>query len=145
MYLFFFFLPLNQNNKTKIMFKKESPLYSIAFNKCPKCHEGNFFESNNPYSFSKGTKMNKSCNCCGQSYDPEPFFYTGAMYVSYGITVMITAMVFIFTNILTEELPSILNFAIIEIIALAVMIPITFRLARIIWINIFVHYKKQEV
>ncbi len=122
------------------MFSKGNKLYSVFFSKCPRCHTGDFFESQNPYSLKNGRKMKKTCECCGQSYDPEPFFYTGAMYVSYAITVIITGAVFVGSILLSEGTPSFLKFFITEVLALLVMIPVTFRLARIIWINIFIKY-----
>lgn len=127
------------------MFSKGNKLYSIAFNKCPKCHEGQLFETNNPYNFAEGLKMKKECECCGQTYEPEPYFYTGAMYISYAITVLITALVFVSSVTFSQETPSLLQFTLTETIALAIMIPVTFRLARATWLNIFVHYQEGSV
>ncbi len=124
---------------------KGNKLYSIAFNKCPRCHEGKLFDTNNPYNLAKGLKMKKECECCKQPYEPEPYFYTGAMYISYGITVLITAIVFASIAIFSEKKPSLLEFTLIETVALGIMIPITFRIARSIWLNIFVHYEKTNV
>lgn len=34
---------------------------------------------------TKFMKMNEKCFCCGQSFMPEPGYYFGAMFVSYGL------------------------------------------------------------
>ncbi len=63
------------------MFKKGSKLYSVLFNKCPRCHEGNFMEESNIFKFKKAFKMNENCSHCGLKYIWNLLFY-GAMYVT---------------------------------------------------------------
>ncbi len=38
-------------------------------------------------SFSEPFKMHANCPNCGANLEPEPGFYYGAMFISYGITV----------------------------------------------------------
>ncbi|WP_424964423.1 DUF983 domain-containing protein [Ekhidna sp.] len=45
-------------------------------------------------------KMHKKCPNCSQSLEPEPGFYTGAMYVSYAFQVAIIIAVITTTNVL---------------------------------------------
>ena len=119
------------------MFKKGTKIYSIVNNKCPKCNEGNFFEDSNPLHLKKVMKMRVYCSNCGFKYQIEPSFFYGAMYVSYALTVGFSIMTFILLYTLGLEL---LYIFIGIFIGLIVFTPITLRLARLIYINIFVSY-----
>jgi len=120
------------------MFKKGSKLYSILFNKCPKCHEGDFMKEKNILKLNKAFDMNETCSNCGLKYSMEPSFFYGAMYVNYGLTVGVGIVTFIISTLFFD-----LNFLetfIPIVIMLLLTAPITIRLSRIIWINIFVNY-----
>ena len=122
------------------MFKKGSKLYSIFFNKCPRCHEGNFMEENNILNFKKAFKMHKNCSECNLKYMMEPSFYYGAMYVTYALTVGVSIITFIITTLLFKL--SLLESFIPIVVVLILTAPFSLRFSRIIWINIFVHYNK---
>ncbi len=119
---------------------KQTKLYSVFNNKCPKCHEGNFFETNNPYNLKKFDKMHHNCPICNESFERETGFYYGAMYVSYGLTVAFgVAMFLLICGILNYSAITFLTvFAILQV----ALMPIFYRLARLIWINLFVRYKE---
>ena len=119
------------------MIAKESPLYSILKGRCPRCHEGEVFLFRNPYKNFKFIKMHDQCAVCRQSYNPEPGFYWGAMYASYAVTVAICLVLgggLLFTNLKAEVILLIL-FGV-----LTVLLPIIFRLSRLIWLHIFIGY-----
>lgn len=127
------------------MFKKGSKLYSIVNNKCPKCSHGNFFKENNPLNIKKVMKMNKFCSECGFKYEIEPSFFYGAMYVSYALTVGLAIITFVILYFIGLSL---MQSFIGIIIILILFTPLTLRLARLIYINIFVgydpNYKNEE-
>lgn len=120
------------------MFKKGSKLYSIINGKCPRCHEGAFFEHNFTFNPNKITKLHDNCPTCNLKYMMEPSFFYGAMYVNYGITVGLSIVTFLITSVIFN-LSLLQSFAAI-IIALLVLAPINMRLSRTIWINMFVSY-----
>ncbi len=123
--------------------KKESKLYSIFFNKCPRCHEGDFMVEKNIFKLHKAFKMHENCSECGFKYMMEPSFFYGAMYVNYGLTVGLAIVVFIIST-LVFKLNLLQNF--IPIVVLLILTaPITIRLSRIIWINFFVSYEPNSV
>ena len=65
---------------------KRNYLNAVLQGKCPRCREGNMFT----YPVSRVSRfhvMNATCPHCGVRLEPEPGFYQGAMYVSYGFTV----------------------------------------------------------
>lgn len=124
---------------------KGSKLYSIATNTCPKCQTGRFFKTNNPYDLKQFDEINKECEFCKESFMREPGFYIGSMYVSYALSVALTVTVFVlFVVILDIDIYPVL-YGLIP--AFLLLLPVFFRTARIIWINIFVSYdpvKAQE-
>lgn len=122
-----------------MFFKKGTKLYSIFNFKCPHCHEGEFFKEKSSFRLKKITEIHESCSECGQKYMLEPSFYYGAMYVAYALSVALAIAVFSIAMLLFQA--SLLHafFAITAILILTT--PINLRLARIIWINIFVSHK----
>lgn len=118
-----------------------SKLYSIAFNKCPKCHQGDFFVSKTAFS-RNFDKMHARCPHCGENLVPENGFYWGALYVSYGLYVLYClAAFFLFVKVLKADLD---YFLIWLVPSLVLLMPWFFRLARRTWLNIFVNYDPEK-
>ncbi len=123
------------------MIKKGTKLYSILNNKCPKCQEGDFFVNSSPFKFKNNLKIHINCSNCNLKYMIEPSFFYGAMYVSYALTVAISILTFIICYLLNLSL--IISFISI-VFMLVLLTPFIMRLSRIIYINMFIHYKKEE-
>lgn len=120
------------------MISKGSKVYSVLLGVCPRCQEGKVFK-NAPFKSIDFTEMNDRCEHCSQAFEPEPDFYQGAMYVSYGLS----SAVFLFVGVLMLfylDLGYILTFSIMGVIAI-LLLPIIFRVSRLIWLNIFVNYR----
>jgi uncharacterized protein (DUF983 family) len=82
--------------------KKEKALtmwYAIVHAKCPKCRVGEIYASP-MYSFS-GQKMHTKCLHCGMTYEREPGYFYGAMYVSYAFIVAELVALAVGTSVLT--------------------------------------------
>ena len=71
----------------------------------------------------------------------EPSFYYGAMYVNYGITVLLSVITFLIAAVLFKA-TLLQSFAAI-IVILLVLAPVNVRLSRIIWINMFVEFERE--
>ncbi|UPQ79871.1 DUF983 domain-containing protein [Flavobacterium azooxidireducens] len=122
------------------MLKKGSKLNSILTGSCPKCHEESMYLEKNPFKMGKIFEMHETCSHCGTRYKMEPSFFYGAMYVSYGLSIAFGVAAFIIANVFFG-LGLIHSF--IAIVATLILgFPIILRLARNIWINMFVHYDK---
>lgn len=122
------------------MIGKGSRLYSIFNNKCPKCHEGNFFVSK-PYNLKLFGKKHENCPHCGLKYEREPGFFYGSMYVSYGIGVAIFIAWWIAKTVLFPEMQAgtmVLIMAALQV----VLAPLSLYLAKLIWLNLFFSYQK---
>lgn len=117
--------------------KKGSKLYSIFKFKCPRCHEGDLFESN-AYDLKNFQKMPKTCSNCGLRYMSEPSFFDGAMYISYAMQVALIITVFVALNVLGIAKLWLIITLCVSLSLL--MVPITFRLSRSAYINLFVKY-----
>lgn len=120
---------------------KDTKIYSILGNKCPKCHEGKFFNYNNPYNLSNFYKMDDHCSVCGEKFTREPGFFFGAMFVSYALNVAWFVAGWVATLVLLPEEENLLLIASIIVGFGLVMAPLTYRLSRLIWINFFVGYE----
>jgi uncharacterized protein (DUF983 family) len=124
------------------MFKKGQKLYSIFKMKCPKCHEGDLFKTSNPYKLSEMANMHDRCEHCGCNYHPEPSFYYGSMYVSYGYTVAVFVAVFVLGKyVFGLGIPGIVTALAIVLVLVA---PYLFRLSRATWANLFIKYQPNK-
>lgn len=123
--------------------KKGSKAYSIFKGTCPKCHEAKMFKNDNPYNLKTIFDMHEKCPNCGQKFTPEPGYYYGAMYVSYGLGVAFFVAVWVAVLVLAPNLNPYLVVSIIAI-GLILLAPASFRFSRKIWINMFIHYKTPE-
>lgn len=121
---------------------KGTKLYSIFFNKCPRCQKGRFFEVDNPYNLKQFDDMNNQCPCCGELFEKEPGYYTGAMYVSYAYYVAIIVISFLLFQVLLDlDMYYVLGGLVTLIIVLT---PVVFRWARLTWINFFVSFDAKK-
>ena len=128
------------------MVKKGSKLYSVAHHKCPRCQEGDLFIDPNSYNVGRLFDMHERCPVCNQKYELEIGFWWGAMYIAYVFSsVSLLAMAGIFIFYLKYEVYKTLAAIFVVQVILS---PYVFRVARAIWLNLFVHYdasKAKEV
>jgi len=124
------------------MLKKGTKLYSIVKCKCPSCHKGEFFKHTFNFNPRKITQLHDNCPSCGLKYMIEPSFYYGAMYVNYALTVALSIIIFLIST-LVFDLSLRYSFGCI-ILALIVLAPFNLRLSRLLWINMFVSYTKEN-
>ncbi|MDZ7648535.1 MAG: DUF983 domain-containing protein [Cytophagales bacterium] len=121
------------------MIGKGSRLYSMIFHKCPRCHEGDLFSSG-AYNMKHFIEMPEKCSHCDQRFMLEPYFYSGAMYVSYALQVALFTTVYVALRVLFN--PPMEVYMITTIVAAFLLFPVTMRLSRSIYINFFVSYDK---
>ena len=119
------------------MIPKESKLYSVVHQKCPRCHEGNMFSHGN---FSpKFAEMNATCPVCGFNLIQEPAYYFGAMYFSYAIQVAVFTAVYLVLRFTIDPEVNVYVWTIIA--ASLILLPWNFRVSRVAWINLFYSYR----
>ena len=122
------------------MFGKGSKIYAMITGCCPKCHEESMYLNANPFNIMKIYAMHETCSHCKQVYKIEPSFFFGAMFVSYGLGVLIGIITFLVLHFVFQAN---LKTAFISIVvALILSNTLIMRMSRNIWINIFIHFDK---
>src|SRR5690606_2710026 len=109
-------------------------LEALLKGKCPRCREGEMF-SHGAYNLKKFSLMNEYCPHCGVRLEPEPGFYQGAMYVSYGFTVAI--LVILSVILFFAGNPSEWTAITIIITVMLILAPLNYRYSRIVYLYLF--------
>jgi hypothetical protein len=123
-------------------------LPAILTGRCPKCRDGRIFSEPIAYRLKTLNDMPDNCPVCSEKFMPEPGFYFGAAYVSYGLTVALWVAIWVAMHtfgalgwiefegfLIHPEL-----FLGVGVASLIVTLPPLWRLSRIIWIHMFVNY-----
>ena len=86
--------------------------------------------------------MNRRCSHCNEDFIKEPGYYFGASYVSYALTVALGIGLYILLGVVLgiETLPFLIIFSTL----LIVLLPVLYRLSRLIWISFFVSYSENS-
>ncbi len=124
---------------------KGSRLYPVFKNRCPKCHEGKFWPTSNPFKlmFIHKGYMNSHCSSCGFVYTVERGFWYGAMYVSYALGVVWFVSAWVAMTVLFPHVE--IGWTIGAVVAFIIlMAPVTYYLSRPIWSIFFIGYKKKQ-
>lgn len=79
--------------------------------------------------------MNQTCSKCSATFEPEPGFYFGALYVSYAFTCAIFAAVSV--SLYYTVNPSEWVYITAVIVSAILFIPISFRYSRILFLYWF--------
>jgi len=114
--------------------QEKSWISKLLSGSCPRCGKGKVF-SFPIYRIFYFHKMNKMCSHCEVSFEPEPGFYIGAMFVSYALNVGVLLSVGIMLYLLYS--PS--DWVYISVVSFFVIVfsPFTFRFSRIIFLHSF--------
>jgi uncharacterized protein (DUF983 family) len=120
------------------MFKKGTKLNSILTGACPKCQKESMYFNKKWFSITNILKMNERCSHCDLKYQIEPAFFFGAMYVNYGLNVALIVVTFIIAFLGFHA--NITSIFVSVIVVLIAFFPISIRLSRNIYINLFVSY-----
>lgn len=123
---------------------RSSTLKSIYQCKCPRCHKGDMFLRGKLLNPAKFSIMNKSCAHCGQSFEPEPGYYFGAMFVSYGINTALFITAWVALTVIKPDYSLSLLLSLLGITVL-IFLPFIYRVSRSIWIAIFISYKGEDI
>lgn len=125
-----------------MILRKGKKAYSILYNLCPKCQDGKFWPSKNPYR-NVFIKNIESCAKCKLKYEMEPGFWFGAMYFNYAFSVIIMLSLWIATYLLLPEIDIMIQIYIISS-GIIILSPVNYFFSRLCWINLFVKYEKNK-
>jgi len=116
-----------------------SRLVSIIKMRCPFCRKGRFYISH-PYDLKRVGDTLDECPVCRRAYSVEYGFYMGAMYLSYGTSVLIGISTYLLVGVLVPALPLAWHVTSIGMVVLA-LAPLTYAYSKVIYGNIFLKYK----
>ncbi|MEP0272538.1 MAG: hypothetical protein ABJF93_11665 [Balneola sp.] len=74
--------------------------------------------------------MKEKCSNCGFRFEKEPGYFTGAMYISYGLCIIEMVTIFMLFQLTTIHSDYLIYFLSLTVILLW---PFNFRMSRIIW------------
>lgn len=82
--------------------------------------------------------MHDKCSNCNELFNKEVGFYYGAMYVSYGVNIIIGIALFIIMVLLFNT--ALLTYLFTYLGLVVLLFPWVMRISRLIYINIFVKF-----
>jgi len=105
--------------------------------KCPRCRKSPLYIS--PFNISSPLAMHKRCGYCDLNFEPEPGYYFGAMFISYGISAVyfltIAAIAFFAFGMGVKGIMGLIIF--IGVVSFLKIL----RLSRSVWIHIMTRYQ----
>jgi uncharacterized protein (DUF983 family) len=128
-------------NETKV--SRPNLFWSLFNQKCPRCRTGDMFRTRRVYDLKRFMKMNEKCPVCGQRMEIEIGFYYGTSYISYALTVALSAFTFVawwLTIGFSLEDNRLFFWIGINGLLLLLLQPWLMRLSRAVWLSFFVHY-----
>ncbi|MEL6533768.1 MAG: DUF983 domain-containing protein [Bacteroidota bacterium] len=102
--------------------------------RCPRCHQGQVFKTKGSVSQFKIPVMHEECPVCHHRFETEPGFFTGAMYVSYGLALLEMIAAFLITLFFPLSIEGIMAVVCIPVVLFWVF---NFRMSRMIWMYLF--------
>lgn len=112
--------------------------------KCPRCNEGELFESKNPYQPGKMMTMHSHCSNCGLRYEKEQGFFYGAMYVSYMLNIAFFVTATIAWYLFIEDLIDWRLYIGIYVLLTVLLVPVIFRYSRSLWMIMMIKYEPEK-
>jgi len=111
--------------------------YPMVFlqGKCPRRRKGDIFKYPIKKHLFQFNKMNETCPHCEIRLEPEPGFYQGAMFVGYGITIVVVILISILLYLLGHPPDWVYMVTVIGVMVL--IIPFNYRYSRIIYLYLF--------
>jgi len=108
---------------------KPSTFISIARQLCPRCRSGKIFRSSIYWGLPK---MHDRCPNCSLRFNREPGYFLGAMYISYGIALVLIVALGAALWVLTQW--RIDRVAIVAMVLFLPLVPMLTLLSRVLWI-----------
>ena len=112
----------------------QSTVSALLQLRCPRCHTGLLFT--HPALSTSFMEMPEACPVCRQTYEPEPGFYYGAMYISSGFSTGILLAVGFLLFYLAHDPPLWVYITTVAVAVLSVT-PLLFRYSRAVMLYAF--------
>jgi len=119
-----------------------SRLINILKQRCPRCEQGQAFETKGNVFTLQMPKMHETCPHCKDRFSVEPGFFIGAAYVSYAFTVL-EMFTLLFLNMLLFNLSPNQIMLVITIVVVS-LVMVNFKYSRIVWMYLFISKTKKQ-
>jgi uncharacterized protein (DUF983 family) len=116
-------------------------LGSVATNRCPHCRQTSMFH-HGPFSLQGPLTMKDACEKCTQPFELEQGFYYGAMFIGYIMSGFTALGIGAFALFVLQQ-PVFVSIGIM-VVMMMLTYTIQYRLARSLWLHIFVTYGKDK-
>ncbi|WP_044172064.1 DUF983 domain-containing protein [Flectobacillus major] len=116
---------------------------AIVEERCPQCRKAKMFQY--PlWRVDKFDKMHNNCPVCNLRFEVEPGFWYGAMFVSYGFSVLLLVILGVMIFYVFNDPPIIGYIVPITVVSL-LAVPFNFRISRSVFIHLFgfIKYRPQ--
>ncbi|HZI21025.1 MAG TPA: DUF983 domain-containing protein [Gemmatimonadales bacterium] len=101
---------------------------AVLRQRCPVCLDGPMFAG--------VFRMNPRCPRCGHEFEREPGFFQGAMYVSYGLGIVVfTVLALLGDATLTPRIGVVAAMVVAAVVYMPA-VPVLFRYSRVIWAHV---------
>jgi len=107
-----------------------SRLVAMFRQRCPRCFTGRVFRG--------VVDMNETCPVCGLRFEREPGYFTGAMYISYLISLVLLFAIFgvVWFLLPHQSLGQVGLLCLVCGIVYLPLVPLVFRYSRILWMHL---------
>ncbi len=109
--------------------------------KCPRCHEGEIFETKNPFALGKMTAMHKHCPECHVKYEKEVGFFYGSMYLSYAFNIALFVIATVAYYLYFEARVDWRVYIWLYLLITFILFPVFYRFSRSLWLQFFNDYQ----
>lgn len=113
----------------------DSTALALAQLRCPRCHEGHLF-TYSALNVTKFALMPEQCPVCGQTFEPEPGFYFGSMYITFAFNVATTLVLGVFIYYLLGN-PDTWVYVVAVTVVTVLLTPVILRYSRALMLYLF--------
>ena len=103
--------------------------------RCPRCHQGKMF-TYSALNVTNFAEMPEQCPVCGQTFEPEPGFYFGSMYITFAFNVATVLVVGVLLYYLFNNPDTWVYVTVVTAVTL-LFTPIILRYSRAIMLYLF--------
>ena len=123
---------------------QDSTALALLGLRCPRCHEGLLFSSS-ALNLTQFAQMPARCPVCGQSFEPEPGFYFGSMYITFGFNVATVLVLGVLLYYLFDN-PDTWVYVVAVTVVTLLLTPIILRYSRALMLYLFggARYERRE-
>ena len=115
--------------------REKNYLTALVEGRCPRCRKGKMFV-HPAHNLLRFNAMHEECPNCGVRLQPEPGFYQGAMYVSYGFTILLMVIISLILYYFAGD-PNEWIYITVVIAVMLLLVPLNYRYSRIVFLYLF--------